>query len=90
MEIAPPIIGQEDVDCFCAGVGAIAGGDDGVVDCVDDVRVRVEECVGFYLFEGKGDGFAAEGAADFLQGVEGGVCGVLYEIDVGEAALMIE
>ena len=61
-----------------------------MVDCVDDVRVRVKECVGFYFFEGQGDGFAAEGAADFLQGVEGGGCGILYEIDVGEAALTIE
>lgn len=77
LQVAPPVVRQEDVDCFGAGVGAVAGRDDGVVDCVDDVRVRVEERVGFDFFEGEGDGFAAEGAADLFEGVEGGGGGVL-------------
>lgn len=58
-----------------------------MVDGVDDVRVRGEESVGFDFFEGEGDGFLAEGAADFFQGVEVGGAGFLDKVDVGEAAL---
>lgn len=58
-----------------------------MVDGVDDVRVRGEKGVGFDFFEGEGDGFLAEGAADLLQGVElRGGC-FLDEVDVGETAL---
>ena len=46
-----------------------------------------KECVGFDLFQGEGDGFLAEGAADLFEGVELGGGGFLDEIDVGEAAL---
>jgi hypothetical protein len=54
---------------------------------VDDVWVGREERVGFYFFEGLRDGFLAEGAADFFEGVELLVCVVLDEVDVREAAL---
>lgn len=48
-----------------------------MVDGVDDIGVGVEERVGFYFFEGERDRFAAEGAADLFEGVEGGGCSVL-------------
>ena len=76
LEVAAVVVGEEDVDCFCGGVGAVARGDDGVVDRVDDVRVRGEERIGFDFFEGECYGFAAEGAADLFQGVEFGGAGV--------------
>ncbi len=43
---------------------------DAVVDTVDDVRMRREERVSFYLFESEGDGFLAEGTTDLFKGVE--------------------
>lgn len=60
-----------------------------MVDGADDVWVRGEERVGFYFFEGEGDGFLAEGAADLLEGVEGGGGCFLDEVDVGETALCV-
>ena len=87
LQVASPVVGQEDVDGLGAGVVAVAGAGDGVVDGVDDVGVRGEEGVGFDLLEGERDGFLAEGAADLLQGVEGAGLGVEDEVDVGEAAL---
>ena len=71
LEVAAAVVGEENVDCFGGGVGAIVGGGDGVVDGVDDVGVGGEEGVGFDFFEGEGNGFAAEGAADLFEGVEG-------------------
>ena len=41
-----------------------------------------EERVGFYFFQGVGDGFLAEGTADFLEGVELGCGGFLNKVDV--------
>ena len=58
-----------------------------MVDGMDYERVRGEEGVRFYFFEGEGDGFLAEGAADFFEGVELGGAGFLDEVDVGEATL---
>lgn len=58
-----------------------------MVNCMDDVWMRGEERIGFHFFEGEGDGFLAEGAADLLEGVElRGGC-FLDEVDVGKAAL---
>ena len=48
-----------------------------MVDGVDYVGVGSEEGVGFDFFEGEGDGFAAEGAADFFEGIESGCGSVL-------------
>ena len=48
-----------------------------MVDGVDDVRMWGEEGVGFDFLEGEGDRFAAEGAADLLESVEGGGGGFL-------------
>ena len=53
----------------------------------DDVEVPGEERVGFDLAQREGDGFLAKGAADLFEGEELGGCGVLDEVDVGEAAL---
>lgn len=61
-----------------------------MIDGVDDVRVWGEERVGFYFFEGEGDGFLAEGAADLLEGVELGGGRFLDEVYVGETALWHE
>lgn len=47
-----------------------------MVDGGYDVWVWGEKCVGFYFFEGLGDGFLAEGAADFFEGVGLGGGGV--------------
>jgi hypothetical protein len=58
-----------------------------VVDGGDYVWVRGEEGVCFYFFEGEGDGFLAEGAADLFEGEEFMRGGVFDEVDVGEAAL---
>lgn len=58
-----------------------------MIDGVDDVWMWGEEGVGFCFFEGEGDGFLAEGAADLFEGVELRGGGVLDEIHVGEAAL---
>jgi len=85
LQIPPPVVGQQDIYGFRAGVGAVGG--DAMVDRADDVGMRGEECVRFYFFHGLRDGFLAEGAADLFQGVEGFVCGVLDEVDVGETAL---
>ncbi len=71
LQVTAPVVGQQDVDRFGARVGFVLCGDDGVVDGVDYVGVRREEGVGFYFFEGEGDGFLAEGASDFFEGVEG-------------------
>ena len=70
LQVAAAVVRQEDIHCFGTRVVAVAGADDRVVDGGDDVRVRGEEGVGFYFLEGEGDGFLAEGAADFLEGVE--------------------
>ena len=52
----------------------------------DDILVWTEESVRFDFFERERDAFLAEGAANFLEGVEGWVAGSLNEVDVGEAA----
>lgn len=61
-----------------------------MINAVDYVWDGGEEGVGFYLLEGLGDGFGAEGAADLFEGVEFGGRGVLDQVDVGEAALVVE
>lgn len=53
-----------------------------MVDGVDDVWVGTEKSVGFDLFQGEGDGFLAERAADLFESVELGRRGVLDEINV--------
>ena len=85
LQVSPAVVRQEDVHCLGAGVGLV--GCDAVVDAVDDVRVGREEGVGFYFFEGLGDGFLAEWAADLLEGEELLVGVVLHGVDVAEASL---
>ena len=58
-----------------------------MVDAVDDVRVGGEERIGFCFFQGKGDGFLTEGAADLLKGVELTGRAFLHQVDVGETTL---
>ena len=58
-----------------------------MVYAVDYVWVWGEERVGFYFFEGLGDGFLAEGTANLFECVERGIAGVLDEVNIGEAAL---
>lgn len=53
-----------------------------MVDGGDDVGVRREKGVSFYLAHGEGDGLGAEGASDLFQGVEGFIGSVLDEVDV--------
>lgn len=48
--------------------------------------MRAEQRVRFDLFERERNALLAEGAADFLESVEGRVAGGLDEVDVGEAA----
>ena len=60
-----------------------------MIDTVDDVGMRREQGVGFYLFEGAGDGFLAEWTTDFLECVELRGRRFLNEVDVGKAALDI-
>ncbi|KAL8962521.1 MAG: hypothetical protein Q9193_001075, partial [Seirophora villosa] len=87
LQVPPPVIRQQYVHGLAPGIAPVVRRGDGVVDGVDDVRVRGEEGVGFDFFEGEGNGFLAEGTADLFQGVElrGGL--FLHEVDVGEAAL---
>lgn len=54
---------------------------------MDNVRMRGKERIGFYFFEGEGDRFLAEGAADLLEGVKLGCRCFLDEVDIGKAAL---
>ena len=86
LQVSSPVIRQKYVYGFRAGVGLV--GSDAVVDAMDDVRVRREEGIGFYFFEGLRDGFLAKGTADFLEGEELLVGGVLDEIDIAEASLI--
>lgn len=85
LQIAAPVIGEEDVDGFGTGVGAVRG--DAMVDAVDDVGVRRKEGVRLHFFEGERDGLGAEGTADLLEGVECIVAGILDEVDIRESAL---
>ena len=89
MEVTASVVGEEDVDCFAAWVGCVFCAFDRVVDGVYDVGVGGEKGVGLYFFEGEGDRFLTEGAADLFEGVELGCRGFLYKIDVGESALVM-
>ena len=71
LQIASAVVGKQNVDRLAAGIAAVARVDDLVVEAGDDVGVRREEGVGLALAQGEGDGLLAEGAADFLEGVEG-------------------
>lgn len=75
LQIAASVVWEEDVDCF-GGAGIAYARDfgrrvvlDGMVDGGYDVGVRREQGIGFYFFEGLGDGFLAKRAADLLEGV---------------------
>lgn len=46
-----------------------------------------EKRIGFYLFEGAGDGFLAKGTADLFESVELAGRAFLHEIYVGKATL---
>jgi hypothetical protein len=85
LQVPAAVVRKEDVDGFGGRIALVRR--DAVVDRVDDVGVRREETVGFYLLERERDGFLAEGASDLFQGVELLVCVVLDEVDVGKAAL---
>ena len=58
-----------------------------MVNATDYVGMGSEESVCFDFFEGLGNRFLPERTADFLEGVEGRVGGVLNEIDIREATL---
>ena len=58
-----------------------------MVDRGNYVWMGCEEGICFDFLERLRHGFLAEWAADFLEGVETAVGGVLDEVDVGEAAL---
>lgn len=85
LQIASPVVRQQYVHRFGAGVGLV--GSDAVVDTVDDVWAILKQRVCFYFFQRLRYGFLAKRAADLLQGVEGLRAGVLDEVDIGEAAL---
>lgn len=93
LQVAALVVREEDVDGFgtrIAAIGAEFGarfGGNAVVNGVDDVSIWGEEAVCFYLFEGLGDGFLTEGAADLFEGEKLRRVLVLDEVDVGEAAL---
>lgn len=82
MEVSSPVVREEDVDGFATWVASVVRRSDAVVNGPDDVGVGAEESVCFDLFQGEGDGFLAEGAADLFEGVELGGGGFLDEIHV--------
>lgn len=97
LKIASTVVGEQDVDCFTRRArGVISNTGDlcrrvalyGVVDTGDYIGVRSEEGVGFDFLEGLRDGFLSKGTSDLFESVERGVRGVLYKVDVGEAALV--
>ena len=85
LEVASPIVWEEDVYCLGAWIGFVRR--DGVVDAVDDIGMWREEGVGFDFFEGEGNRFLAKGTANFLERIECMVGCILYEVDVGKATL---
>ena len=97
MQIASPVVREDDVDSFVSGGIAIGNPDsrhlgarvglDRMVDSVDNVGVWRKEGIGFDFFEGLGDGFLAERTPDFLERVESRGGGILDEVDVREATL---
>lgn len=89
LQVAPSVVGEEDVDRLGGLVAATLGGD-AVVKGGDDGGDVGEEAVGVDLAHGLLDGLGAEGAADLLEGEETVGRGVLDEVDVGEAALAEE
>ena len=68
LQISAAVVRKEDVDGLRGRVALVRG--NAIVDGMDDIRVRGEEGVGFYFFEGEGDGFLAEGTADLFEGEE--------------------
>lgn len=100
LQVAPAVVGQQDVDGLvglvaaaaadvAAGRGAALGGD-AVVDHADDGGYVGEDAVGVDLAHGLLDRLGAEGAAYLLEGEELVRGRVLDEVDVGEAALAEE
>jgi len=95
LQVPTAVVGKEDVDCFARGAGIITNaGDfgaavvlDGMVNALDYIGMGSEERICFDFFKGLGDRFLPKRAADFLEGVEGGVGCILDKIDVRKATL---
>ena len=69
LQVAAPIVRQDDVHRLASGIRLVARVDDLVVQRADDVRVRREEGVGFALAQRQRDRFLPERAPDLLERV---------------------
>lgn len=76
LQVTAAVVGKQDIDCLGLLAGPALRGD-GVVHAVDDAGGMREELVSVDFLHGLRDGFGAEGAADFFEGEEFGVGGVL-------------
>lgn len=89
LQVAPSVVGKEDIDRF-GGLAAAAFRGDRIVDAVDDAGCVGEELVGVDFLHCLGDRLGAKGTSDLFQGKDLGCRGILYEVDVGEATLLRE